>query len=296
MPKRYFIKNIGVVKGSGKDLIDFINRMSTNDFRKFSENEFRKTILTTDKGRIIDLINVLNLPSENILLTSNNFQNKVISHFSKYIITDDVNLEEDSDKYYSITITGGELFDLAKNLFDISVEKNKVYNPDENVYIFIDDFRFETLNLICKSNKLESYSKILNTMEEISVSEYEYKRIESGIPAGENEFNEQINPVECGLERYISYNKGCYIGQEVIARLDSQGKKPKQMVKLNSTNNINIGDKIFTLDGKEAGFITSVIKHEGKYWGLGFIRTINLDFGTNYFGASKDIINIFSLN
>jgi folate-binding Fe-S cluster repair protein YgfZ len=93
----------------------------------------------------------------------------------------------------------------------------------------------------------------------------------------------------------VSFTKGCYIGQEVIARLDSQGKKPKQMVKINSYNAINRDDKIFSED-KDVGFISSVINYNGKYSGLGFIRSVNLDFENKYFSETngeKFEINIY---
>jgi folate-binding protein YgfZ len=287
LANKYFIKNIGLLKASGKDLIDFINRMSTNDFGKFPEDEFRKTVLTTDKGRIVDLINILNFSDQQLILTSNNFQDKIISHLDKYIIMDDVSLEKSNDKYFNIIITGDNLTELAKEIFSLNldIEKNKVYKltKDEFLFfLFIDDFKFDSLNIICKEESLEKFKDILKNFEQQSCEEYDYFRIVEGLPEGENEFNDQINPMECGLDKYISFTKGCYIGQEVIARLDSQGKRPKQMVKINSESILSKDDKIFTED-KEAGFISSAINVNGNNAALGFIRSVNLDFEKEYF-------------
>jgi tRNA-modifying protein YgfZ len=282
LPNKYFIKNIGLLKASGKDLIDFINRMSANDFRKFPADEFRKTVLTTDKGRIIDLINILNFPKQQLILTSNNFQDRIISHLDKYIIMDDVSFEKVNEKYFNIMITGDDLTDLAKSIFNLDVEKNKVYKLNEDEFLFMDDFKFDSLNIICEEGSLEKYRNILKDLNQQSCEEYEYFRVSMGLPEGENEFNEQINPMECGLDKYISFTKGCYIGQEVIARLDSQGKRPKQMVKIESENMLQKDDKIF-MEDKEAGFISSAINYDGKNVALGFIRSVNLDFEKEYF-------------
>lgn len=295
MPNKYFIKRTGFLNASGKDFMDFINRMSTNDFKKFPENEFRKTVLTTDKGRVIDLINVLNIPGSPSVITSNDFQDKVISHLDKYIITDDVKFEQSPFRYFQILIIGDNLIEISKNHFNIQIEKNKIYKLNESDFIFYDDFKLETLNIVCREENLNNYKALLTDMSEMSCTEYEFKRIEAGIPEGVNEFNERINPVECNLEKYVSFTKGCYIGQEVIARLDSQGKKPKQMVKINSYNAINRDDKIFSED-KDVGFISSVINYNGKYSGLGFIRSVNLDFENKYFSETngeKFEINIY---
>lgn len=281
MRNKYFIKEIGLIKASGKDLIDFINRMSTNDLRKFPTDEFRKTVLTTDKGRIIDLINVLNFTDQPLILSTNNYQDKIITHLDKYIIMDDVKLEKIYNEYFYIIITGEDLIDLGKKLFNINIEKNKIYKISEDEFLFYDEFKLKSLNIICKKENIEKYKDIIKDLAEMNCADYEYLRIDAGLPEGENEFNDQINPMECGLDKYISFTKGCYIGQEVIARLDSQGKRPKQMVKINSDSKITNGDKIY-LDGKEAGFISSAINYNTSFAGLGFIRSINLDFEKSY--------------
>lgn len=256
--------------------------MSSNDLRKFPTDYFLKTILTTDKGRIVDLINILNFREFQIILTSDNFQDKIITHLNKYIITDDVSLEISKEKYFNIILTGNNLAGFAKDIFNLDTIKNKVYKLEGGEYLYTDDFKFESLNIICREESLKKFKENLKNFTEQSYKEYEYFRINKGLPEGENEFNDNINPMECGLDKYISYVKGCYIGQEVIARLDSQGKRPKQMVRIDSENELNKDNKIFT-EEKEAGFISSVVQYEGKNSALGFIRSANLDFEKEYF-------------
>lgn len=295
---RYFIKNVGLLKASGKDVIDFLNRMSTNDFRKFSPGEFRKTVLTTDKGRIIDLINVLNLPDNPLILTSENFEDKIISHLEKYIILDDVMLKKNGMEFVNFILTGENIISLARDILGLELVKDKIYKLSDNEFIFLDDFRFDSVNIICQVNSIEKYKDILKNFTEQAAEEYEDIRINAGLPQGENEFNEQINPMECGLDKYISFTKGCYIGQEVIARLDSQGKRPKQIVKIKSESEIDVGDKIYTLD-KEAGFISSKINLNGISSALGFIRSISLDFEKDYtvlHNDGKNKIEILKIN
>ncbi len=273
--------------------------MSSNDLRKFPADEFRKTVLTTDKGRIVDLINILNFPDQQFILASDKFQNKIIAHLDKYIIVDDVVLESAADKFFNIILTGNDLFQTAKNLFGIDAEKNKVYKLEQDEFLFIDDFKFDSLNIICKESSLEKFKEILKDLTSQSCEEYEYFRIGAGLTEGENELNDNINPMECGLDKYISFVKGCYIGQEVIARLDSQGKRPKQMVKIASEKLLNKDDKIY-LDEKETGFISSAINYDGKNAALGFIRSVNLDFEKEYFVKNNDTekikISISKLN
>ena len=53
------------------------------------------------------------------------------------------------------------------------------------------------------------------------------------------EINEYYNPLEAGLKKYINFNKGCYIGQEVIARLDTYSKVKNRLVLIKSDNEVN---------------------------------------------------------
>jgi len=272
--------------------------MSTNDLKELESDQFRKTVFTTDKGRIIDLVIVVNLQDNPVLITSYNFQDKVKAHLDKYIIMDDVHLNKADEEYLHLIITGSDLAELGKKLTDTEVRKHKVYHMSKGGFLFYDDFKTESLNIILKEKEIVNYKDILESMDQISCEEYEFHRIEAGIPEGENELNEQINPVECGLSQYISFTKGCYIGQEVIARLDSQGKIPKQMIKIKSGTKFNKDDKIY-VDEKETGFISSAVNYNGNYTGLGFIRSMNLNFEKNYFTEhenNKVKLDIYKIN
>lgn len=302
MPDKYFVKNIGVVDASGTELVDFLNRMSTNDFQKFKENEFRKTILTSDKGRIIDVITLLNSANRKIILTTAGFEQKVISHLGKYIIMDDVVLENSKDAYIHFFISGENSFQKIQSIYKIEndvIEKNLFFETANGEIIFKENINIESVNIICKKENSDKIKILLNDFDEMSFEEYEFFRISSGIAEGENELNEKINPMECGLEDLISFKKGCYIGQEVIARLDSQGKRPKQMVRINSDSKLLKDEKIFDNDEKEVGFVSSSVKFGEKYFALGFIRSLNLDYNKSYFvsdNENKHLINISKIN
>ena len=241
-------------------------------------------------------------PDGNILiLTSNDFQDKVITHLDKYIIMDDVKLEKTEHEYLHLVLRGNGLSELSERLFKTKALKNKVYTIEGKSYLFSDEYRLNTLNIIFLKEEADHIKEILfeNKIEEMSCAEYEYMRIKAGIPEGENEFNDQINPMECGLDDFISFNKGCYIGQEVIARLDSQGKRPKQIIKIESGGEVAKNDKIFTDDSKETGFVSSCISYNGNFVALGFIRSVNLDFQKDYYiehNGVRSKIDILKIN
>ncbi|HEX7573278.1 MAG TPA: tRNA-modifying protein YgfZ, partial [Bacteroidota bacterium] len=104
---------------------------------------------------------------------------------------------------------------------------------------------------------------------------YEGFRIDRGIPAAPGELNDAFNPFECGLRDSISFTKGCYIGQEVIARLDTYGKIRRHLTRVASPARLPGPLPLLMLkNGAEAGTLTSMteIPFGGKYLGLAVVR------------------------
>jgi folate-binding protein YgfZ len=106
----------------------------------------------------------------------------------------------------------------------------------------------------------------------------ELARIEAGIPRFLQDMDETNLPPETGLERNaISYTKGCYIGQEVIARIRTYGQVAKALRGLRFADELKLtpkkGDKLF-LGEKEIGYVTSAIQSPsiGRIIGMGYIR------------------------
>jgi tRNA-modifying protein YgfZ len=281
----FFESPIGCIKVSGSDSIDFFNRMSTNDLSSLPDGSFRKTVFTNDKGRIIDIVTLLNGSGNITMLTSPGYDDKVIEHLDKYIIMDDVTLEKQDD-YVSFVIFGENLPGSINSALNTDINNDESFTNANGLLIFFDDFIFDKVIIAGSKESISDLKHKLSKLEELRQNDYEIFRIYKGLPSAPNEINEQINPVECDFNRYISFTKGCYIGQEVIARLDSQGKVPKQMVKITSDNKISPGDKIFAGE-KDTGFITSAVKNENIYIGLGFIRSVNLDYDAGYIAKSE---------
>ena len=113
--------------------------------------------------------------------------------------------------------------------------------------------------------------------EVLDSSAAEIMRIEQGIPRWGRELTEEIIPIEANLEeRAISYEKGCYIGQEVISRLKMSGQTNKRLRGLISLREVPLGPgmKLAATSGKEVGWITSATRSQriGKEIALGYVK------------------------
>ena len=105
----------------------------------------------------------------------------------------------------------------------------------------------------------------------VDLKDFNQLRLKLGIPAFGFELTEDFNPLEAGLISHISFNKGCYIGQEVVARLNTYEKVQRKLVKLAWQGDLD--QKEITYDGKSVGVITSAESGIG----LGFVRNTYAD-------------------
>jgi folate-binding protein YgfZ len=117
----------------------------------------------------------------------------------------------------------------------------------------------------------------------------EILRIESGIPRWGRELTEEIIPIEANLEeRCVDYEKGCYIGQEVISRIKMSGQTNKRLSGLLARDGgpIAVGAHLRVPDGKEAGWITSAI------WSVRMNRRIALGFVKRGFDSPGSVLQL----
>ena len=107
--------------------------------------------------------------------------------------------------------------------------------------------------------------------EPATAEAFEQWRIQSGFPPGPGELNGETNPLELGLVAQISTEKGCYLGQETMAKLVGQAGVKQQLRCWTCSSPLSNATKL-TLNGERAGVITSAFEHKGSWLGLALVR------------------------
>ena len=97
---------VGRIRATGDDVLDLLHRLSTNDLASIPHGQGAPTILTSDRGRIIDLVTVLNLGDHVLLLTSPETPETVLQWLDKYTIVEDVTLEDVTASTAMISVMG----------------------------------------------------------------------------------------------------------------------------------------------------------------------------------------------
>jgi folate-binding protein YgfZ len=270
----------GIIEVRGTDIADFLNRMSTNQIKQLDKNQGIQTVLTNEKGRIIDCITLLNVGDQHLLLCSARNEDNVIQWMKKYIIMDDVKLSKSTQAYTAIALHGPQANQFLAQATGINTMGVALWHSfqasiagSEALFLRIPPLAELGYLLLSKSESLISFFENQQEIPLADQSIMEILRIESGAGIYGKELSDQYNPLEAGLLHLISFRKGCYIGQEVIARLDSYNKVQKRILGLKSSELLTEGSKILCED-KEQGIITSsVYSIDYGNIALGYIRS-----------------------
>mgnify|MGYP001232622703 FL=1 len=285
--------DVGCLQITGEDALDLLNRLSTNDLINFDySNGSISTVLTTNKGRMIDLLTVVKNSKGYLIICSLRALGKVVEWINFYTIIEEICIEDISSKILYFTLVGPNSKNVLQNSGLSEFNSLNIINSKFNYYDSVD-----ILIDVENENTFTKYLKDLR-VSYISNQIYQIIRIQEFIPVFGKEITDKFNPLEAKLEKYISFNKGCYIGQEVIARLNTYNKVKRVLVKIESEANlsINSAEKII-FKNQEIGIITSYIYNSStrKYIGLAYIdKNFNLNTINANIGVENNIKLIFT--
>ncbi len=273
---------------TGTDTLDLLHRITTADLADMPIGESKRTIILNEKGRIEDNFLIYNI-SKNCLLLVSDLMDP--AHFSrlieKYIIIEDANLQDASREFAQFTVIGTDASDITTN----ASRDFKGYAFKANLKL--DTNTWELTVPAASSNDTLRYLNQFAT--EIDESVLRVKFIEQGIPRIGAELDTRVNPLEAGLQHLISFDKGCYVGQEVVARLDTYKKVKRNLMGIKSAYKITEGS-LLTYQNIKAGQVCSYCY--SKRFGhiaLAYIRSEFATPATQLLTQDKQIINVVSL-
>lgn len=264
----------------GQDGQDLLQRLSTNDLSRLKEGGHVQTILTDEKGRIIDVVSVLKLETRKLLLVGQaaDAQN-LLQWMNKFIIMEDVRTELASSLYSHFLIFA--IDDRAGGL--------KMGTDLDGMWSYLEDWggtrlRHVLIDVARGQQVVEGLSR--NGLVAAHHRDFDEFRIMNGIPGSPNELSDTYNPLEANLAHLISWTKGCYIGQEVIARLDTYKKVQRRLVKMTLKEMPETVPCTLFGGNDAAGTLTSAVRPHGgpTMLGLGYVRTQSpkIDAGLSY--------------
>lgn len=272
----------GLLKITGEDRLRYLHNQSTNDFEKLKPGYGCDTVFVTSTARTLDLATAYVTDDCVLVLVSPHRRQQLFTWLDRFIFPfDKVELTDISTDKAIFTVMGEQ----SSNLLDkVTAEDISLTASAANQPVTIDD----AIVTIALGSGLTTpgYTLIVDrdaagTVWSKLVSEgavafgdrlWSNLRIQQGRPAPDYELTEDYNPLEAGLWQTISFEKGCYIGQETIARLNTYNGVKQKLWGIKLSQPVEPQTPI-TLEEKKIGVLTSYTDTPQGSFGLGYVRT-----------------------
>jgi folate-binding protein YgfZ len=280
---------VGRLAIRGADRFSWLQGMVSNDVRRLERGEIRRlqACVLNETGHILTDVSLIAREGEILAeLPAANLAG-IAERLDRYIIMEEVELEDVSGEVGCLTLQGLEVENVR------TMAMNVCGGPYADLNIRVDwvpaDYTgsggFDLYFAATERERLEGALREILEHEgaNIGIETQELLRMEAGIPKFGAELDARVIPLEANLgPTHISLTKGCYVGQEIIARIDARGHTNRALTGLVVTGSVLPipGDKIFAAEAdgseRETGRITSVAESspamEGRPIALGYVR------------------------
>jgi folate-binding protein YgfZ len=295
---RYLRQSAGVIDLSarsrvcvtGADRQRFINGQVTNNVKDLKVGQGCYAALVTAKGKMESDLFIYCLADELLLDFEPGLAQAVTARLEKYVIADDVQIVDVSGLYGMLSVQGPRSADVVQaaglqpptaylnwtSVLHANAGEIYCMNNPRGTAAGFDVFVPTAQHGAMRDRLVQAAAKVeggVSTADALDIV-----RIEAGIPRFGVDMDQANLAPEAGIEaRAISYNKGCYIGQEVISRIRAFGQVAKSLRGLRLPDGLaqlpGRGEKLFR-DGKEVGYLTSACRSPAlkANIALGYVR------------------------
>jgi len=251
----------GRIRVSGSEATMFLNGLMTNDMKSLAANRWMPSVFPTVQGRLIGVVRVIRGSEPSFLIdTETASHDAVLKTISRFTMAGDFKVTDITGSTAMISVQGPKASEYVVNLIDSTAPRYGVSETDV-VALRASHTGEDGFDFIVDTKALDELMKVLTNAGAVTVSaeDVETLRIEAGIGSFGKDMDETNVITEANLDDAVSFTKGCYIGQEIIARIKYRGHVAKKLTGLTLETNETVaaGEAIKTVDGKEIGRVTS---------------------------------------
>jgi folate-binding protein YgfZ len=272
----------GILSITGRDAGSFLQGYVTSDVDELTNTDWNAGAFCNLKGRMIANFRMLN-HTGNLLISMNRSLVEPTHQFlKKYIVFSKAETSDVSNDYCVIGILGDGCAEAIKNIFGSVPEADTCYQLVDDHFILripgVND-RFE---IWLKSESAETVAAALTSQLSLaSEAEWSLSEVQSGWAWLSQKTTEQYLPQMLNLQAQeaISFSKGCYLGQEIVARMQYLGQLKRTMHRfsVDSASQPVAGDKIISPDGATVGEIVIAEASDAGFEVLAVIKTSDED-------------------
>lgn len=272
----YYRSGRGLISVHGAEAVQFLDGLISNDVKTLEDGGQMLAAFPDAKGRLIAVSRVTRQGDRFLFETEEMTRQKIFDSLNRFTMAGDFFVENLSDTYRFIKVFDRSFIPITPPFTEFDTNAGTDY--------FV--HREDAADFLGELKYLEAPA--------ISDELFEVLRIEGGILKYGVDMDETTIVPEIGIDELISYTKGCYIGQEIIARIHFRGhvaKKLGGLIAAEKSDDFKPGEELRSKDGKNAGRITSVTISPKlqKAIGLAYIRYDYLSDGTELLAGNTSV-------
>ncbi len=280
---------------TGPDRVSYLQGMVSNDVKKLAPDGGMQAAVLDVNGKILADLRVLCTEESFILLLHDSLKEKVVAQLNRYLVADDVEIKDESANYGTISIQGPHALLLLSALAPrqeppVHLHGHRVLRVGNDVVRAVrathtGEEGFDLLAPIDRLGALVQETERAGAalgLRWAGLEALEILRVEAGLPRYGIDMDEDNLLLETGLDQAVSFQKGCYIGQEVIERVRSRGHVNRKLagIVLKGANPARCGARI-SAGEKAIGRITSSVfsPRLGHAVAMGYVQREHLQPG-----------------
>lgn len=304
----YRLSNLSVVDVIGADSAAIVHNLTTNEVKKLSIGEGRETFITDVRGKTLGHGFLYRHEDRFRLIGSPGQSDRIAAHADKYTIREDATPAVCDDAFatwvipYAINRSMKELHPPSPTSDPIATWSAQLGKISVQIYLtrVLGDGTWVLLVPITSAESVAAALRSLAGPDVLVSDEVEFHkaRIQCGFPWHGIDLTDANLPQEADRDDVaVSFTKGCYLGQETVARLDALGQVQKKLVRWQVVGAVPSPDTTVDHDGKTVGRLTSVTPagdQENSAIAIGFARRSHFDAGAAATGIDAATAKTFT--
>jgi len=223
---------LGLILVSGEDAADFLQNQLSHDINLIDESRFQLSSYSTPKGRLLGIFRVIQISNGYLLLTTRSMVLPLLEQLFKFIVQSQVALADASD-YFARIVVQTETSDLSGESF-LPAAPGMVIQNDSVISLQLEPLGSQQrylLMYLSAEEAIDTWNKLARQLEVAAYSSWHLSEIKAGIPVIYPQTSEQfvLQMANLGALNGVSFKKGCYPGQEIVARMQYLGKLKRRM-------------------------------------------------------------------
>ena len=293
----------GRIEVSGSEAVQFLNGLITNDVKALEENAWMRAAFPNVQGRLIAEARVLHLAHGRYLFdTEAATHRSVLKTLERFTLAGDFHVRDLTSETAHLSIQGVRSPEIVEATLGGEASRTKrgrvtngVWDGQDLYVVRATHTAEDGFDLFMGASTIASLRDafIARGATPVGAEALEILRIEAGIPRFNVDMDETNVVLEALLDDAVSFTKGCYVGQEIIARIHWRGHVAKKLCGLSFDGRVEAhpGDRVRTPEGKEIGRITSVAfsSRLNHSIALGYVKYDYLKPGTEVRVLSNEV-------